>query len=91
MARPKTNRLVVFYRVFVQKGDFAGAVANVKAKAASSLSQAANRPATPFVNVSGHKFNTISATISASGEEVNAVVQNEPVDWVDADTVGLFA
>ncbi|MFO1458830.1 MAG: DUF1254 domain-containing protein [Verrucomicrobiota bacterium] len=92
VARPKTNRLVVFYRVFVQKGDFAGAVANVKAKAALfPLSQAANPPATPFVNVSGHKFNTISANDFSFYEELNAVVQNEPADWVDADTVGLFA
>ena len=92
VARPKTNRLIVFYRVFVQKGDFAGAVANVKARAAVfPLSKAANPPATPFVNVSGHQFNTISANDFSFYEELNAVVQNEPADWVDADTVGLFA
>lgn len=92
VARPRTNRLIVFYRVFVQKGDFAAAVAGAKAKAALfPLSQAANPPATPFVNVSGLKFNTISANDFNFYEELNAVVQNEPADWVDANTVGLYA
>jgi len=55
------------------------------------LSKAANPPATSFVNVSGVKFNTISANDFSFYEELNAVVQNEPVDWVDPDTVGLYA
>ena len=44
-----------------------------------------------FVNVSGVKFNTISANDFSFYEELNAVVQNEPADWVDPDTVGLYA
>jgi len=92
IARPRTNRLVLFYRAFVEKGDVAAAVAAVKAKAAIfPLSQAKNPPATEFVNLSGVKFNTISANDFSFYEELNNVVQNEPADWVDADTVGLFA
>jgi hypothetical protein len=92
VARPRTNRLIVFYRAFVEKGDISAAVASVKAKAAIfPLSQAANPPATSFVNVSGMKFNTISANDFSFYEELNAVVQNEPADWVDPDTVGLYA
>jgi hypothetical protein len=92
VARPRTNRLLVFYRAFVEKGDIAAAVAGVKAKAAVfPLSKAVDPPATRFVNVSGVKFNTISANDFSFYEELNAVVQNEPADWVDPDTVGLYA
>lgn len=92
VARPRTNRLLIFYRAFVKKGDIAAAVAGVKAKAAIfPLSLAAKPPATQFVNLSGVKFNTISANDFSFYEELNAVVQNEPADWVDPDTVGLYA
>src|SRR5262245_23309438 len=92
VAKPRTNRLFVLYRAFVEKGDIAAAVAGVKAKAALfPLSQAAKPPATLFVNISGVKFNTISANDFSFYEELNAVVQNEPADWVDPDTVGLYA
>ncbi|MFQ6537680.1 MULTISPECIES: DUF1254 domain-containing protein [Aphanothece] len=92
IARPRTNRLVIFYRVFVEKGDLAAATAAVKAKAAVfPLAQAANPPASPFVNLSGVTFNTISANDFSFYEELNGVVQNEPADWVDPDTVGLYA
>jgi hypothetical protein len=41
VAKPRTNRLVIFYRAFVEKGDVAAAVTGVKAKAAVfPLSQA---------------------------------------------------
>ena len=92
VAKPSTNRLLVFYRAFVEKGDIAAAVAGVKANAAIfPLSQAANPPATGFVNISGKQFNTISANDFSFYEELNDVVQSEPADWVDADTVGLYA
>ncbi|MFM7267615.1 MAG: DUF1254 domain-containing protein [Cyanobium sp.] len=91
IAKPRTNRLVVFYRVFVEQGDLAAATASVKAKAAVfPLAQAARAPATPFVNLSGVRFNTVSANDFSFYEELNAVVQNEPADWVDPDTVGLY-
>lgn len=92
ISKPRTNRLIVFYRAFVEKGDTAATVAAVKAKAAIfPLSQAKNPPATQFVNLSGVKFNTISANDFSFYEELNEVVQNEPADWVEADKVGLFA
>ncbi len=92
VARPRTNRLLLFYRAFVEKGDIAAAVAGVKAKAAMfPLAEAANPPPTRFVDVSGVKFNTISANDFSFYEELNAAVQNEPADWVDPDTVGLYA
>ncbi len=92
VAKPRTNRLVIFSRAFVEKGDVAAAVAGVKAKAAIfPLSQAAKPPSTSVVNLSGVKFNTISANDFSFYEELNAVAQNEPADWVDPDTVGLYA
>ena len=92
IARPRTNRVLIFYRVFVEKGDLAGASAGVKAKAAVfPLAQAAKPAATTFVNLSGVKFNTISANDYSFYEELNAVVQNEPADWVDPDIAGLYA
>jgi len=92
VANPRTNQLLIFYRAFVEKGDIAAAVAGVKAKAAVfPLAQASKPAATRVVNVSGVKFNTISANDFSFYEELNAVVQNEPADWVDPDTVGLYA
>ena len=44
------------------------------------LAQAANPPATNFVNVSGKAFNTIHAMDFSFFEEVNEVVQEEPAD-----------
>jgi len=91
VAKPSTNLLLIFYRAFVEKGDTAAAVAGVKAKAGVfPLSQAAKPSATSFVNISGAKFNTISANDFSFYEELNAVVQNEPANWVDPETVGLF-
>jgi len=92
VAKPRTNRMLLFYRAFVEKGDLAAAVAGVKAKAAIfPLSEAARPTETRFVNISGVKFNTISANDFSFYDELNAVVQNEPADWVDPDTVGLYA
>jgi hypothetical protein len=92
LVKSRTNRLLVFFRAFVEKGDIAGAVAGIKAKAAVfPLSRASQPPATTFVNVSGMKFNTISANDFSFYEELNAVVQSETADWVDPETVGLYA
>jgi hypothetical protein len=49
LSRPRTNRLLIFYRVFVEKGSFAAATASVKAKAAVfPFSQVAKPPLTRF-------------------------------------------
>jgi hypothetical protein len=42
------------------------------------------------VNLSGQRFNTISANDFSFFEELNTAVQAEPADWVDPDTVGLY-
>ena len=55
------------------------------------LAQAANPPATNFVNVSGKAFNTIHAMDFSFFEEVNQVVQEEPNAAMDPETLGLLA
>ena len=92
VAKPRTNRVLIFYRAFVEGGDIAAAVKRVNADAAIyPLAEAANPPPTEFVNTSGKKFNTISSNSFSFYDELNEVVQNEPADFVDPDTVGLFA
>jgi len=95
IVKPKTNGLIAFYRAFVKAGDIAAAVRNVKEYAKIfplyGLTDAGDPPAPSFVNISGLKFNTISSNTFRFYEELNAVVQNEPADFVDPDLVGLFA
>jgi hypothetical protein len=55
------------------------------------LAQADNPPATNFINVSGTVFNTIHAMDFSFYEEVNEVVQEEPSDAMDPETLGLLA
>jgi hypothetical protein len=66
-------------------------VAGVEDEAAIfPLSKAAKPPATRFVGVAGVQSNTISANDVSLYDELNAVVQNEPVDRIDPDTVGRY-
>ncbi|PAP97066.1 hypothetical protein CIT31_02640 [Mesorhizobium wenxiniae] len=81
-----------FFRAFVQNGDIPAAVKGVKEKARIyPLSAAANPPEQKFVNTSGMQFNTIHANDFHFYEELDAVVQNEPADFVNPEMVGLFA
>jgi len=92
IAKARTNRLAMFYRAFVKGGDIPGAVARVKKDAnIYPLAEAAKPPTPDFVDISGMKFNTISSNTFRFYEELNAIVQNEPADFVDPDKIGLFA
>lgn len=93
--RPATNTLLVFFRAFVTGGDVAGAVKGVRDGAKvyplHATTETGEPPATEWVNTSGKQFNTISANDFSFFEELNQVVQAEPADFVDPDTVGLYA
>jgi len=90
--RSPTYTNLMFYRAFVQNGDIAAAIKNVRDNArVYPLSAAAEPPATTFVNTSGKQFNTIHANDFHFFEELNDVVQSEPGDAFDPETVGLFA
>ena len=95
IAKPRTNTLLVFFRAFVKNGDIAAAVQHVKdgtnVYSLYATSETGEPPRAEFVNTSGLKFNTISANTMRFYDELNQVVQNEPADFVDPDTVGLFA
>jgi hypothetical protein len=90
--KPRTNGVLIFYRAFVEGGDIPAAARVVRANAkVYALSAAANPPAQSFVNTSGKRFNTVHANNFHFYEELNAVVQAEPGDAFDSETVGLFA
>lgn len=92
VTKTSTYSNLILYRAFVKDGDIAAAVKNVKANARIyPLSAAANPPATTFVNTSGKQFNTVHANDFHFYEELNTVIQSEPADAFDAETVGLFA
>jgi len=55
------------------------------------LAQAGSPPETVFINASGKYFNTIHAMDFTFFEEVNQVVQEEPNDATDPETLGLLA
>ena len=55
------------------------------------LSKKGNPPAMTFVNVSGKFHNTIHRMDFGYWEELNATIQAEPIEGLDADTRGLLA
>ena len=92
VVRTPTYRNVAFFRAFVKDGDFAGAVNGVKKVfRLYPLAREANPPAQKFVSLSGKKFNTIHANDFSYYEELNAVVQYEPADFLDPELTGIFA
>jgi hypothetical protein len=92
VTRTPTYTNLIFFRAFVAEGDVAAAVKQVKDSArVYPLGSAANPPATTFVNTSGRQFNTVHANDFHFYEELNAVVQHEPADAFDPETVGLWA
>ncbi|CAN7725161.1 DUF1254 domain-containing protein [Mesorhizobium sp. LjRoot246] len=55
------------------------------------LSQAANPPEQKFMNLSGVPHNTVHANDFGFFEEVNQLVQDEPSEAMDPETMGLLA
>jgi len=55
------------------------------------LADAANPPETNFINVSGRAYNTIHSMDASYFDEVNEVIQEEPPDAIDPETLGLLA
>jgi hypothetical protein len=82
----------LIWRGFLEDGDPQPAVANLKANTRIyPLAQRDDPPATEFVNLSGRSFNTIHANDLSFYEEVHAVIQEEPVDALDPEFLGLLA
>ena len=92
IVKSRTNSNLIFFRAFVQGGDVQGAVRGVKSSANIYPLAAAEKPPAPkFKNISGLQINTVHANNFDFYEELNKVVQNEPADFVEPETVGLFA
>ncbi len=90
--KSKTYNNLFATRGFVVNGSPKPGVDNIKQKLRIySLSQSANPPKTIFTNVSGKYFNTIHSMDFNFFEEVNQVVQEEPNDAMDPETLGLLA
>lgn len=92
VARSRTVGNLLFFRTFLKNGDPKPGVDLVKSTLrVYPLSQASNPPAMKFVNISGKAFNTIGPGDYSAFEFVNRVIQDEPLDALDPDTLGLFA
>jgi hypothetical protein len=90
--RSPTFGNVYFWRGFVENGSTKTAVENTKKFAkVYPLSQAKNPPPMEFVNVSGKVFNTIHANNFHFYEEINHIVQEEPNEALNPETLGLLA
>src|SRR5262245_55993055 len=92
VARSRTFGNLLFFRTFLKDGDPKPGVENVKKNLrAYPLSQAANPPPMKIVNISGMAFNTIGPSNFDAFEYVNQVVQREPQDAMDPQTLGTLA
>jgi len=88
----RTHGNWLLWRGFLDDGDPQPAVANLKGNTRIyPLAQRSNPPATEFVNLSGRAFNTVHANDLTFYEEVHAVLQEEPVDALDPEFLGLLA
>ncbi len=55
------------------------------------LAKAANPPKTEFIDMSGLSYNTISPNDFSFYEDLNQLIQKEPIDALDPETRGLVA
>jgi hypothetical protein len=90
--RSSTYGNLSFWRGFLDNGSTKTAVENTrKFHKVYLLSEAKNPPPMKFINVSGKEFNTIHANDFHFYEEVNAIVQYEPNEALNPETLGLLA
>lgn len=90
--RPATFGVWMAGRGFLVDGDPKPAVASIKQHLRIyPLAKAAKPPVTRFTNISGVPNNTVHANNFHFYEEVNAIVQEEPAESLDPETLGLLA
>ena len=91
VVRPKTFWTWAFVRGSIAKG-LAREVEVMKSKLkVYPLAQAKNPPKTEFIDFSGISYNTISPNDFGFYEDLNKVIQKEPIDSLDPETRGLVA
>jgi hypothetical protein len=92
VVRPRTFGSFLCGRGFLVNGDPRPAVDGIKHHLrVYPLARVADPPLTTFVDISGEPFNTIAASDASLFDDVAQVVQEEPLDAVDAETRGLLA
>ena len=90
--RSKTYGNVFLWRGFIINGSTTPVVeATKKFAKVYLLAEAKTPPPMKFTNVSGEAFNTVHANDFTFFEEVNHVVQEEPNDALDPETLGVLA
>jgi hypothetical protein len=83
---------LLFGRGFMKNGDPKPGVASLKAGLrVYPLSEAANPPATQFIDLSGKTMNTVHANNIMFYDEIDQIVQEEPAGAYGPDMTGLFA
>ncbi len=91
VVRPKTFWTWAMVRGSTAKG-LEQAVALMESKIRIyPLSKANNPPKTEFIDTSGLSYNTISPNDFSFYEDLNQVIQKEPIDSLDPETRGLVA
>jgi len=92
VAHSRTFGNLLFFRTFVKDGDPKPGVESVKKNLrVYPLSQAANPPQMKIVDISGKAFNTIGPSNFDAFDYVNQVIQREPQDSMDPQTLGVLA
>jgi len=90
--RSSTYGNFFFFRIFSVNGDVTKGIENTKKTyRAYPLKSAENPPAMNFVNISGKYITTIHSNDFTFFEEVNHVIQEEPLDAVDPEIRGQLA
>jgi hypothetical protein len=90
--RPATYGLWLGGRGFLVNGDPKPSVASIKKHLKIyPLAQAAKPPESKFTNMSGIPHNTVGANTIQFYEDVNEIVQEEPAEALDPETLGLLA
>ena len=92
VARSNTYGNWVLWRGFLVDGSTAPAIQATKELFRMyPLSQAGNPPAMEFINVSGVFHNTIHRMDYGFWEELNAQIQDEPIEGLDPEIRGMLA
>ena len=92
VARSRTYGVWLMGRGFTVDGDPKPAVESIKKNMRIyPLAQAKNPPETKFISATGLEFNTVHANNFHYYEEVNEIVQEEPADALNPETLGLLA
>ncbi len=91
LLKPPTNRNFMFLRGSIAKG-LEPAVENITSKLrVYPLKEAAAPAATEFVNMSNEAFNTVFPSDFSYFENLDAVIQEEPIDAISPEVRGAIA